>query len=185
MSKKECVALNWACFPWIALLSRLRRPEQIKICDLRSVLFFFSTFRLCCVKFRVVLRFISVRLLNWTSVLDKGALSQGGLVCSRGEPNKGPLFVCERRYGRVTEKPIFPWRLSVRSNVKVENWAWCAVWKSKKWQWKRGPLPAFVLCGNSAICQPKCSRSRALIYGMQAFRNTSRASDHAIDRCLY
>lgn len=94
-------------------------------------LFFFISFRLHCVKFRVAFRFISVRLLNWTSVLDKGALRLSRLVCGRGEPNKGRLFVCERRYGRVTENPIFPWWLSVCSNVKVENWAWCAVWKSK------------------------------------------------------
>lgn len=93
MPRKECIDLDSVCPPWASFLLVLQRPDPIKIYDLWSVLLFFS-FRLRCVKYRVVVGFILVRLCNWKSVLDKGALSWGDWCVDKESQQR--LLLCVR-----------------------------------------------------------------------------------------
>lgn len=109
---------------------------------------FFPLFRLHCVKFRAVFRFISARLLTWTSVLDKGVLRPGRLVCCwrRAKQRPGLCVLASLRpcHGEAYFPPTAKCPLKCESGklglmccleikvVAMKAWAFtrfCALWE--------------------------------------------------------
>lgn len=84
----------------------------------------------------------------------------------------------------------YPLWLSACSIVKVENWVWCVVWKSKQLWWKcllysLFCVPSPLTLANSANCQQSANSWRlALTHGLLPFRKTLAAVDTALSLLL-